>query len=88
MFVQNAELHTHGFTAPDLGMGAYRNSVLVNRLAGREHYAVERRIAFQGFGTPGAHAPFDPAAHAAGGATPARGTPETTRPADLQEALR
>ena len=27
IFVQNAEEHTHGFVAPDLGMGAYRNSV-------------------------------------------------------------
>ncbi|MEE1621294.1 lysine N(6)-hydroxylase/L-ornithine N(5)-oxygenase family protein [Zafaria sp. J156] len=52
VLVQNAELHTHGFTAPDLGMGAYRNSVILNRLAGREHFAVERRIAFQEFGTP------------------------------------
>ncbi|WP_309081037.1 SidA/IucD/PvdA family monooxygenase [Zhihengliuella sp.] len=52
ILVQNAELHTHGFTAPDLGMGAYRNSVIVNRLAGREVYPVERRIAFQEFGTP------------------------------------
>ncbi|NUL45553.1 SidA/IucD/PvdA family monooxygenase [Cellulosimicrobium funkei] len=53
VFVQNAELHTHGFTAPDLGMGAHRNSVLVNRIARAEVYAVERRIAFQEFGTPG-----------------------------------
>jgi lysine N6-hydroxylase len=60
VFVQNAELHTHGFTAPDLGMGAYRNSVLVNRLTGREHYAVEERIAFQSFGTPGAEGPTTP----------------------------
>ncbi|GAB3620416.1 SidA/IucD/PvdA family monooxygenase [Glutamicibacter endophyticus] len=50
IFVQNAELHTHGFTAPDLGMGAYRNSVLINRLASREVYPVEERIAFQKFG--------------------------------------
>ncbi|UYQ78419.1 SidA/IucD/PvdA family monooxygenase [Glutamicibacter sp. JL.03c] len=50
IFVQNAELHTHGFTAPDLGMGAYRNSVIINRLAGREVYQVEERIAFQEFG--------------------------------------
>ncbi|MGD6979007.1 MULTISPECIES: lysine N(6)-hydroxylase/L-ornithine N(5)-oxygenase family protein [Citricoccus] len=60
VFVQNAELHTHGFTAPDLGMGAYRNSVLVNRLAGRDHYAVEDRIAFQSFGSPGAEDPTTP----------------------------
>ncbi|HAY42078.1 MAG TPA: alcaligin biosynthesis protein [Micrococcaceae bacterium] len=50
IFVQNAELHTHGFTAPDLGMGAYRNSVIINRIAGREVYPVEERIAFQRFG--------------------------------------
>lgn len=50
IFVQNAELHTHGFTAPDLGMGAYRNSVIINRLAGREVYPVEEQIAFQRFG--------------------------------------
>jgi lysine N6-hydroxylase len=52
VLVQNAELHTHGFTAPDLGMGAYRNSVIINRILGREHYAVEKRIGFQSFGSP------------------------------------
>lgn len=52
IFVQNAEEHTHGFVAPDLGMGAHRSSVLVNRLAGREVYPVEQRIAFQEFGAP------------------------------------
>ncbi|WP_313818333.1 SidA/IucD/PvdA family monooxygenase [Citricoccus sp.] len=82
VFVQNAELHTHGFTAPDLGMGAYRNSVLVNRLCGREQYVVERRIAFQEFGTPGSHATFDPGADAAGASA------QTIPSADLQEALR
>lgn len=51
LFVQNAELHTHGFTAPDLGMGAYRNSVILNRIAGREVYPVEARIAYQEFGS-------------------------------------
>ncbi|MGO3864592.1 lysine N(6)-hydroxylase/L-ornithine N(5)-oxygenase family protein [Glutamicibacter arilaitensis] len=50
IFVQNAELHTHGFTAPDLGMGAYRNSVIINRVAGRTAYPVEAQIAFQRFG--------------------------------------
>ena len=52
VLVQNAELHTHGFTAPDLGMGAYRNSVIINRILGYEHYAVEKRIGFQAFGSP------------------------------------
>lgn len=50
IFVQNAELHTHGFVTPDLGMGAYRNSVIINALAGEEVYKVEKRIAFQQFG--------------------------------------
>jgi lysine N6-hydroxylase len=52
LFVQNGEEHTHGFVAPDLGMGAYRNSVILNTILGREAYAVEKRIAFQEFGVP------------------------------------
>ncbi|MFF1252082.1 lysine N(6)-hydroxylase/L-ornithine N(5)-oxygenase family protein [Pseudarthrobacter sp. NPDC058329] len=52
IFVQNAELHTHGFAAPDLGMGAYRNSCILRGIAGREVYPVERSIAFQQFGAP------------------------------------
>ncbi|MFD3683266.1 lysine N(6)-hydroxylase/L-ornithine N(5)-oxygenase family protein [Nocardiopsis sp. NPDC058631] len=52
VFVQNAELHTHGFVAPDLGMGAYRNSYILRAMLGREPYAVERSIAFQEFGAP------------------------------------
>ena len=52
IFVQNAEEHTHGFVAPDLGMGAFRNSVIVNALTGREVYPVEKRIAVQSFGVP------------------------------------
>lgn len=50
IFVQNAELHTHGFVTPDLGMGAYRNSWIINQLASREVYKIEKRIAFQKFG--------------------------------------
>ncbi|UGU17582.1 SidA/IucD/PvdA family monooxygenase [Sinomicrobium kalidii] len=50
IFVQNAELHTHGLVTPDLGMGAYRNSCIINRLTDREVYTVEKRIAFQEFG--------------------------------------
>lgn len=50
IFVQNAELHSHGFVTPDLGMGAYRNSLIINTITGRETYAVEKKIAFQQFG--------------------------------------
>ncbi len=52
IFVQNAEEHTHGFVAPDLGMGAYRSSIVLNALCGREVHPVEQRIAFQRFGAP------------------------------------
>ncbi|MCZ2817548.1 lysine N(6)-hydroxylase/L-ornithine N(5)-oxygenase family protein [Modestobacter sp. VKM Ac-2984] len=50
VFVQNAEEHTHSLTAPDLGMGPYRNSVIVNAMCGREIYPVEQHIAYQEFG--------------------------------------
>jgi lysine N6-hydroxylase len=49
IFVQNAELHTHGFVTPDLGMAAYRNSYIINELLGKEYYPVERSVAFQDF---------------------------------------
>lgn len=49
VFVQNAELHTHGFVTPDLGMACYRNSVILRELTGREVYPVEKQIAFQTF---------------------------------------
>lgn len=52
IFVQNAEIHTHGFVTPDLGMACYRNACILKALTGVEHYAIERRIAFQRFGVP------------------------------------
>lgn len=52
IFVQNAELHTHGFVTPDLGMAAYRNSCILREITGREVYPLERSIAFQQFGAP------------------------------------
>ncbi|WP_010181227.1 lysine N(6)-hydroxylase/L-ornithine N(5)-oxygenase family protein [Aquimarina agarilytica] len=50
IFVQNAELHTHGFITPDLGMACYRNSYIIKEITGKDHYAIEKRIAFQQFG--------------------------------------
>ncbi|WDZ86516.1 lysine N(6)-hydroxylase/L-ornithine N(5)-oxygenase family protein [Micromonospora cathayae] len=52
IFLQNAGTHTHSITSPDLGMGPYRNSWIIRELTGREHYPIERRIAFQEFGVP------------------------------------
>lgn len=57
IFVQNVELHTHGFVTPDLGMGAYRNAHIINKVCGREVYLIEKRIAFQIFGNGGSPAP-------------------------------
>ncbi|MCK8676559.1 lysine N(6)-hydroxylase/L-ornithine N(5)-oxygenase family protein [Streptomyces lichenis] len=50
IFLQNAGVHTHSVTSPDLGMGAYRNAYIIRELLGREHYPVEKSIAFQEFG--------------------------------------
>jgi lysine N6-hydroxylase len=52
LFVQNAELHTHGVGAPDLGLGAHRNAVIVNALCEREVYPLRERNVFQSFGAP------------------------------------
>jgi len=50
IFIQNAETHTHGFNAADLGMGPYRNSIIVNTILGYEHFSIEEKITFQTFG--------------------------------------
>ncbi len=49
IFVQNAELHTHGFVTPDLGMASYRNSYIIQEMTGKAYYPIEKRIAFQQF---------------------------------------
>ncbi|WP_127794983.1 lysine N(6)-hydroxylase/L-ornithine N(5)-oxygenase family protein [Agromyces sp. LHK192] len=78
IFVQNAEEHTHGLTAPDLGFGAWRNSnilaAVLGSAPGEEPYPIERRIAFQEFGVPAAagRGPVDAAVRPAGTRVPAR----------------
>ncbi|MFI2648342.1 lysine N(6)-hydroxylase/L-ornithine N(5)-oxygenase family protein [Micromonospora fulviviridis] len=52
VFLQNGGTHTHSVTSPDLGMGPYRNSWIIRELTGREHYPIEKSIAFQEFGAP------------------------------------
>ncbi|KPF42507.1 SidA/IucD/PvdA family monooxygenase [Rhizobium sp. AAP43] len=53
VFVQNAETHQHGVGSPDLGLGAYRNAIILNQLLGHTHYQVDHPSAFQSFGLPG-----------------------------------
>ena len=50
ILIQNGELHTHGVGAPDLGLGAHRNSVIIKQLAQREVYPLRSRNVFQQFG--------------------------------------
>ncbi|MFB6283992.1 MAG: lysine N(6)-hydroxylase/L-ornithine N(5)-oxygenase family protein [Halobacteria archaeon] len=49
IFVQNADIHSHGVGSPDLGLGCYRNTVIINELTGRETYRVDRDTVFQDF---------------------------------------
>ncbi|MFD7768876.1 lysine N(6)-hydroxylase/L-ornithine N(5)-oxygenase family protein [Streptomyces sp. NPDC059787] len=49
IFLQNAGVHTHSITSPDLGMGPYRNATIIRELLGTEYYPVEKAVAFQEF---------------------------------------
>lgn len=49
VFIQNGEMHTHGVGAPDLGLGAHRNAVIINQIADREVYPVRSKNVFQQF---------------------------------------
>lgn len=50
VYVQNAEGHTHGVGAPDLGLAAWRSATILNSLTGRETYRLPTRTAFTTFG--------------------------------------
>lgn len=59
IFIQNGELHTHGVGAPDLGLGAHRNAVIINKIFGEEIYPVNEKNVFQNFGTEPSWKPAD-----------------------------
>ncbi|MEU5592111.1 SidA/IucD/PvdA family monooxygenase [Streptomyces sp. NPDC020298] len=50
VYVQNAELHTHGVGAPDLGLAAWRSATILNTLTGKDPYPLPARTAFTTFG--------------------------------------
>ncbi|WP_292009876.1 SidA/IucD/PvdA family monooxygenase [Chryseobacterium sp.] len=52
LYILNAELASHGILTSDLGMGPYRNAMILNDILGYEHFNLERKIAFQDFGIP------------------------------------
>lgn len=50
LYVQNAETHTHGVGAPDLGLGAYRAASIINAVSGGSTFPLPSRAAFTTFG--------------------------------------
>lgn len=52
LFVSNADLHSHGVAAPDLGIGAVRNATILNAVAGREVFRLQKSTAFTSFAQP------------------------------------
>ncbi|MGW2019812.1 lysine N(6)-hydroxylase/L-ornithine N(5)-oxygenase family protein [Streptomyces sp. NPDC001927] len=61
VYVQNAEKHTHGVGAPDLGLAAWRSATILNTLTGKDPYPLPRRTAFTTFGLEQREAPRIPA---------------------------
>jgi lysine N6-hydroxylase len=52
IFVQNADLHSHGFASADLSFGPCRNAVILNSILGYPHFSLETGTSFQQFGGP------------------------------------
>lgn len=69
IYVQNAERHTHGVGAPDLGLAAWRSATILNTLTGKNPYPLPDRTAFTSFGLA------DPRPH-----TPDRSAATTSHP--------
>jgi lysine N6-hydroxylase len=69
LYVQNAELHTHGVGTPDLGLGAYRSAVILNAVCtevlGRPVHRLPEATAWTTFGRPRSalNLPGDATAH-------------------------
>ena len=79
LYVQNAELHTHGVGTPDLGLGAHRAATILNAVAGRPVHRLPARTAWTTFGVPAPDTAPDPAPypvpHPAAAAPPLLPTP-------------
>ncbi len=58
IFLQNAEIRHHGVGSPDLGLGAYRNMRILNRITGQTAFRLPARSAFQSFGLAAGHDGF------------------------------
>nr|WP_156754409.1 SidA/IucD/PvdA family monooxygenase [Actinokineospora pegani] len=53
LYAQNAERHTHGVGAPDLGLAAWRAATILNAVCGRVVHRLPDRTAFTTFGLGG-----------------------------------
>ncbi|WEH32888.1 SidA/IucD/PvdA family monooxygenase [Streptomyces sp. AM 4-1-1] len=61
VYVQNAERHTHGVGAPDLGLAAWRSATILNDLTRTNPYPLPERTAFTTFGLTPHTTPHIPA---------------------------
>ncbi|MEL7304570.1 MAG: SidA/IucD/PvdA family monooxygenase [Myxococcota bacterium] len=52
IFVANADLHSHGAAAPDLGLCAYRAGTIINTVSQRVVHELPHNTAFSSFGPP------------------------------------
>jgi L-2,4-diaminobutyrate decarboxylase len=52
IFVANADTHSHGVAAPDLGVAPIRNATIINTVMGREVYRLPQDTAFTRFAPP------------------------------------
>ncbi|MCK9893070.1 lysine N(6)-hydroxylase/L-ornithine N(5)-oxygenase family protein [Frankia sp. AgB32] len=82
LYVQNAELHTHGVGSPDLGLGAWRSAVILDDLTGGRAHRLPPPSAFTTFGAPTESDPSDtsPADVPGLGASPAGRHPHPRSP--------
>ncbi|WP_369266880.1 lysine N(6)-hydroxylase/L-ornithine N(5)-oxygenase family protein [Streptomyces harbinensis] len=80
VYVLNAERHTHGVGAPDLGLVAHRSATILNSVTGEERYRLPERSAFTTFGLrPGGGGEETPGAGAAGAGAGAGGQRQGAR---------
>lgn len=52
IFIQNSEIFQQGVGSPDLGIGANRNSIIINQLIGKKIYRTPENTSFQKYGIP------------------------------------
>lgn len=52
IFVANADVHSHGAAAPDLGICAYRAGMIINTVSERVVHVLPQNTAFSSFGPP------------------------------------